>query len=79
MQQAKMEPFDRSTQFENLAKLKDPDTDVGNPVVGAEAKKKELTGSLFREGRVFKPRKQLKLLTTISFRWPRKLLNDRVC
>jgi len=43
----------RNAQFENIAKLRALFTAAGNPVISVDAKKKELIGNLFRDGKVY--------------------------
>src|SRR5450759_5256056 len=43
----------RNAQFENITKLRALYTAAGNPVISVDAKKKELIGNLFRDGKVY--------------------------
>jgi len=43
----------RNAQFENITKLRALYTAAGNPVISVDAKKKELIGDLFRDGKVY--------------------------
>ena len=43
----------RNAQFERIAELSALYTAAGNPVISVDAKKKELIGNLFREGKVY--------------------------
>jgi hypothetical protein len=43
----------RNAQFERIAELRALYTAAGNPVISVDAKKKELIGNLFRDGRVY--------------------------
>ena len=43
----------RNAQFENIAEARALYTAAGNPVISVDAKKKELIGNLFRDGKVY--------------------------
>jgi len=44
---------DRNEQFENIAELKAIYIAAGNPIISIDTKKKELSGNLYRDGRVY--------------------------
>jgi len=43
----------RNAQFENIAKLKKEYLDAGDPVLSIDAKKKELLGNFYRDGKLY--------------------------
>ncbi len=43
----------RNAQFEKISKLRALYTSLGHPIISVDAKKKELIGNLFREGKVY--------------------------
>jgi hypothetical protein len=43
----------RNAQFENIAKLKKEYLDAGDPVLSVDAKKKELLGNFYRDGKLY--------------------------
>ena len=44
---------DRNAQFENIARLKQEYLEAGQPVVSMDAKKKELLGNFYRDGKLY--------------------------
>ena len=44
---------DRNAQFENIARLKQAYQEAGQPVVSMDAKKKELLGNFYRDGKLY--------------------------
>ena len=44
---------DRNAQFENITRLKQQYVDAGQPVLSIDAKKKELLGSFYRDGKLY--------------------------
>jgi len=44
---------DRNAQFQNIARLKQEFLDAGEPVISMDAKKKELLGNFYRDGRLY--------------------------
>jgi hypothetical protein len=44
---------DRNAQFENIAKLKREYLNAGDPVLSIDAKKKELLGNFYRDGKLY--------------------------
>jgi len=44
---------DRNAQFENIARLQQAYLEAGQPVVSMDAKKKELLGNFYRDGKVY--------------------------
>lgn len=44
---------DRNAQFQNIARLKEQYLAAGEPVISMDAKKKELLGSFYREGKLY--------------------------
>jgi hypothetical protein len=49
----KVDPVDRNTQFENIAALRDRFIAYGEPAIAVDTKKKELIGTLHREGKLY--------------------------
>ena len=48
-----VDPVDRNTQFENIAELRSRQLDAGKPVIAVDTKKKELIGTLYRDGKLY--------------------------
>lgn len=44
---------DRNAQFENIARLKQEYLEAGDPVISMDAKKKELLGNFYRDGKLY--------------------------
>jgi hypothetical protein len=55
----KVDPVDRNRQFENIATLRDGFVAIGAPAIAVDTKKKELIGTLYREGKLYTAEGQL--------------------
>lgn len=55
----KVDPVDRNTQFENIAALRNGFVASGQPAIAVDTKKKELIGTLHREGKLYTAERQL--------------------